>query len=69
MAAKGRDGARRHPESQPRGEAHHMAKLTEEQVRMIRTDPRGSHRLAKALGVSKPTIMRIRHRKTWRHVD
>jgi hypothetical protein len=50
------------------GELHPLAKLTDEQVRYIWLSPLGSHRLAKELGVTKPTVQSIRTGKTWRHI-
>lgn len=43
--------------------------LTEEIVRKIRQDARPVGRLAKAFGVNRRTIERIRNRETWRHVQ
>lgn len=48
-----------------RGEEHHNSRLMEEDVRAIRSDPRGCQRLAKAYDVSLATIKRIRNRKVW----
>jgi hypothetical protein len=50
------------------GERHALAKLTENDVRAIRADPRGCHRLAQAYGVRPAAIKRIRNRRTWGHV-
>jgi hypothetical protein len=55
------------------GEAHHNAKLTEDQVREIRrraaNDHTSAYRLARDFGVSEVTAARIVQRKTWRHVE
>ena len=68
MAAKGRQGLHRNPERAIRGTRHHNAKLTDELVREIRTSSESAYALAKRLGVSEPTIARVRQRVTWRHV-
>jgi hypothetical protein len=52
----------------PRGEACHMAKLTNEQAVFARTDPRSTTEVAKELGVSYLAVWNIRKRNTWRHV-
>ena len=51
------------------GEANHRAIFTEENVRMIRSDPRTHAELARVMGVSQSTISNIRRRRTWKHVD
>jgi len=45
-----------------------LAKITAEQVPMIRADPRSNAALGKALGVNASQISRIRHRKTWGNI-
>lgn len=52
----------------PVGEAVIGAKLTEDQVIDIFNDSRGCNTLAKEYGVSKKTILNIRHGKTWKHL-
>ena len=54
----------------PRGSAHGRSKLTEDGVRYIRLNPRGLDicTLALAFGVSEPTVVRARDRKTWSHI-
>jgi thiaminase len=49
--------------------ATHNAKLTADQVRAIRADPRGYRRLAKALGLSKYLIQDVKERATYAHID
>lgn len=61
MMAKGRN----HPS---RGEANGRAKLTDEQVRGIRSDTRHAAQIAESYGVSRCTIYAIRANKKWRHV-
>jgi hypothetical protein len=48
-----------------KGEKHPHAKLTEEQVRAIRADPRGSTTVSRAYGVTKSTIQNIRNGRSW----
>lgn len=60
-------------EAEPyRGETHHSAKLTEEDVRMIRylrqAEGATEAALAEHFGVSNVTIHKILHRELWRHV-
>lgn len=58
-SAKGRDS---------HGEAHYLAKLTEERVREIRLSDRSNTELARKHGVSREAIRAARERRTWRHV-
>jgi hypothetical protein len=51
-----------------RGEGSGMSKLTEDDVRFIRSSPLNQYELAGLLGVSQPTIGNIRRRATWKHV-
>lgn len=56
------------------GENHALSKLTEDDVRFIRkhynpdTTDFNQQALAEKFGVKKPTISKIVHRKTWKHV-
>ncbi len=50
------------------GQSNTQAKLTEEQVRFIRSSGEPGVALAKRFGVSKAQISSIRKRRTWRHV-
>jgi len=52
----------------PVGEAVIGSKLTESQVLDIFNDIRGCTTIAKEYGVSKKTILNIRHGKTWKHL-
>lgn len=66
-----RHGTRTHPEAISRGEERPMAKLTEQQVREIRTMcDLGEKRslLARRYGVTVTVIRRIANREGWRHV-
>lgn len=59
--------------SGPRGADHHQAKLTENEVRLIRmireTEGWTHSRLALQFKVSKATIRRIVNRTGWRHIE
>lgn len=59
MMAKGRN---RH------GNGVGTSKLTDDAVRAIREDTRGPSELARAIGVSKATISKIKNGKAWTHV-
>lgn len=50
------------------GESHHNSKLTEGDIRYIRSSTKTSYSLAEELGVDSSTIRDIRNRRTWRHV-
>ncbi len=72
---KGRSGSRVYSEDELvkyrlrfRGEGNTAAKLTEDQVRAIRIDPRGCTTVGRAYGVSKAMVLRIRSRRAWSHV-
>lgn len=54
--------------NKPKGVAAPTAKLTEQQVRMIRASPLPSKRLARELGVHDRTIRGVRTFTTWRHI-
>lgn len=68
MHAKGRRRS-----APPKGEAHHHAKLTEDQVREIRRRATDEHvsayRLARDFGVSEATAARVIKRQSWAHVE
>lgn len=51
-----------------RGEEHHRSKLTESDVRSIRSSNKSSRQLAREFGVDSSTINDVRNNKTWRHV-
>lgn len=53
---------------QLRGEQHRMARLTEENVRAIRTDSRPLRIIAAEYGVTESHVCRIRNRVQWRHL-
>jgi len=50
------------------GEAAGGSKLTEDQVREIRSVSGTGPMLSKRFGVTKQTVYHIRNRKTWRHI-
>lgn len=53
----------------PHGTTHGAAKLTEEQVHLIRAaPPRQGGKLAKQFGVSRNVIFAIRSGRTWKHL-
>jgi NUMOD4 motif len=62
----------RSPLSMKRGELNHKAKLTEFQVKAIRSEPKYYGLipiLCKKYGVCENTIRAIRDRKMWKHID
>jgi hypothetical protein len=52
-----------------RGEMHKGAKLTEKDIRYIRSSSFSNAFLAIELNVSAMTISMIRRRKSWKHVQ
>lgn len=50
------------------GEQNHMAKLTENDVRSIRADPRPSAEIAALFGVTSSNVICIKRRKSWAHI-
>jgi transposase-like protein len=69
IATGDRNGARKHPERVARGEASGAAKLTAEQVELIRMAHRVGApvaRLARDYGVNKSTISRVVSGKQWK---
>lgn len=60
MVAKGR---------QAKGEDHGNARLTPEQIRAIRVDPRSSVQVAPDYGVASSTIRKIRRKERWGLLD
>ena len=53
---------------QLRGATVPSSKLTEDDVRAIRSDPRINTEIAADYGISSPTVTEIKRRKTWKHV-
>ena len=51
------------------GSNHPFAKLNEEKVRAIRSDPRPSRAVASEYGVSSRTICHVRSRELWARVE
>lgn len=51
-----------------KGQNNPQSKLTEDDVRAIRSDPRTHRQMADEYGVTASTIYYIRTRRTWRHV-
>jgi len=52
----------------PKGEKHWRARLTEEQVRAIKTSSISARKLARQFGVSGTTIDDVRAGRTWAHL-
>jgi hypothetical protein len=68
---KGRQRAPNIPPPHARGTAHHSAKLTEADVRVIRTDARAGvslHALARRFGVHVEAVRKVVRGKTWAHL-
>lgn len=61
MVAKGRSRDRR-------GERSPLAKMTDEQILLIRADIRSNRAIAAAFGLRKSTISDIKRGRTWRHL-
>ena len=53
----------------PKGEDHHRAKLTEAQVRTIRSSNESADDLAKQYGVGRRMINKIRARQSWKWLE
>ncbi len=74
LARGERNGNYTHPENRPRGEAHGMVKLDEEQVREIKRRYRrgsrvnGQNALAREFGVTQTTVYYIITGRRWSHV-
>jgi hypothetical protein len=61
MDAKGRA-------NRPKGEAHGWAKLTNDQVLLIRKSPETHRELGKIYGVHHSTIGNIKRSRIWTHI-
>lgn len=69
---RGRNGVRTHPEACARGERHGSARLTESDVREIRTRCAAGESMvaiAHEKGVARTTVWKVRARRTWKHVE
>jgi hypothetical protein len=53
----------------PLGELHRKSKLTNELIRMIRSDSRPYPKIAKTFGISPANVCLIKQRKAWRNVS
>lgn len=62
------DREQRHRGNHACGERQNLAKLTEDQVRYIRTSNKNTVELGKELGVADVTIGNVRKARTWKHV-
>lgn len=69
LAMGARHGRTRSPERTPRGERHGHAKITEDDVRIIRSSGASGSVLAARYGISPSAISVIRSGKTWKHVS
>lgn len=61
MVAKGRA-------NRAHGEQHYIAKLSDQQIRLIRASYRTQQDLAKEFGVSRAAIGYVKNKVTWKHV-
>lgn len=52
----------------PHGESHYAARLTAEEVRTIRRDPRSAKVIGEEYGVTDSAISAIRNRHSWKHI-
>lgn len=71
MVAKGRHGAAVHPESIPRGEQSHAARLTEAVVRRVRTrraEGVSYPQLAAEFGITQSHARRLAVGESWSHI-
>lgn len=71
MATGDRLGYVTHPESTPRGEHHYRAKLTEDDIRLIRAlalTGKTQEAIARQFNVGRTNISMIVARKKWQHV-
>jgi hypothetical protein len=50
------------------GEKSNFAKLTEADVKAIRSDPRPHSIVAKDYGIHQPAVSRIKNRTRWTHI-
>lgn len=66
MMTKGRHGVT--SQTQPHGEQHPNAKLTDDIVRAVRQSGASSRVLAQRFGVERSAIKAVRSHRTWRHV-
>lgn len=72
MVTKGRHPSQTQPETRPRGEQHYASKLTDADVRAIRSlyaSGQSKASLARQFGIDRVMIRQIVARKAWRHID
>jgi len=60
-------GTKTTPNKIPRGETHGMARLTGNDVKLIRSGKHTGRYLASKLGVTESTISMIKNHRNWRH--
>jgi hypothetical protein len=72
MLAKGRNGAQRHPEAQPRGTSIGMSKLNDGAVREIlrlsASEGWSGVALGRRFGVAPQTVQAVLSGQAWKHV-
>ena len=57
-----------HADHTVKGQQNGQHKLTDEQVRAIRTDHRTQHAIAQDYGISRTTVSKIKNGKLWKHL-
>lgn len=62
-------GKKRHRTNPNIGTANHLAKLSDDAVRIIRSSTEATRALARRFGVTAHAIALVRAGKTWRHVS
>lgn len=67
-SARGRLHSQRSPETMPRGERHGSAKLSADDVRLIKSTDGKTRELARRFGVDRTIIMRVRRGQLWADV-
>lgn len=71
MATGKQHGTHMHPETLSRGSGHYKAKLTEDRVLAIRerfASGEGMQALAREYGLTRESISKVVHRRTWKHI-
>lgn len=68
-ASGARHTSRLYPDRVPRGTRHGNAKLTDEDVRLIRRSLEPAAYIAEKFGISSNSVYGIRRHHTWRHVE
>tara|TARA_R110000822_G_scaffold186418_1_gene325450 strand:+ start:62 stop:499 length:438 start_codon:yes stop_codon:yes gene_type:complete len=58
----------RHKFSIMPGETHGMARLSSDQIRAIRNDPRPQRQIAASYGIGQPHVSAIKNGRKWSHI-